>query len=122
MNIFTNCPFCNAELTIKETRESKRHFCENALCKINGSFRFKMFTRDNDITHLTFLIEEFMVTISYLNNTTSICKIFQGTLKESFTFLARASESEVIISEAPEIKFGELDKLAKKIRLWMTFS
>lgn len=124
MNINSNCPFCKGQLTIKQTKESKKYFCENKTCQLNGSVRFKMFTRDDKITHLNFIIEEFMVSISYLDNTTGIASIKQEELFMDgimISYATRASESEVIISEAPEIKFGELDKLYKKIKLWMTF-
>lgn len=138
MKIFDNCPFCNELLTKQSTRgdgkilkNSFKYFCQNEVCKIVGSVRFKMFTENDHITHLHFLLENYMVDISYLNNTTGIGKYKKEFVSEhsldsneykQIFYLSRDGESEIVINESPEISFKDMDKLLKKIKTWTTFS
>lgn len=130
MKILSNCPFCNMPLIVQQTKESHKRLCQNPPCHINGAIRFKMFTRGDNVTHVSFMLEGFLVSISYLDNSTSIARYTIEQLDmtnkvgivTSAKYLVRASESEIIINEAPELEFGQIDKLVKKLQTWSCLS
>ncbi len=130
MKILPNCPFCSKPLIVQQTKEAHKRFCQNPPCQVNGSVRFKMFTRGDDVTHVSFMAEGFLVSISYLDNSTSIARYKEEQMqmqinpgnKSTVRYMIRDSESEIIINEAPELELGRMDLVVKKVRLWSTVS
>lgn len=126
MNLLEFCPFCHDPLiSSHELHESSpiTWFCNKKDCRAAGEPRIKIITISNGLVReVHFLTDKYQVKIYFFAKKTFICPYWVSSASLTHGFPMFVTETPIIIDEAPEIDFSNINDLNNKIKTWVTFS